>query len=115
MKKDLTTADAIGCVFALIWFPALLVAGYLLRGWALAYLWLWFVVPFFGLPAMGIAQAIGLAIVVGFLTKEHDTDSKCKAKEDDHGVWFIIFKTSVNVALPPLLAYLTGAIVRMWL
>lgn len=41
--------------------------GSLVRGWILSILWGWFIVPF-GAPALGIAWAIGIAIVVNFLT-----------------------------------------------
>jgi hypothetical protein len=44
----------------------------------LSWLWLWFVVPIFHLPALNIVQAIGISMVVGFLTMQMST-----AKEED--------------------------------
>lgn len=49
------------------------------RGLVLTVLWGWFVVPAFGLPALGLVDAIGLSLIVGFLTnpapkKGEDTD-----------------------------------------
>lgn len=41
--------------------------GMLTRGWALAKLWEWFAVPI-GAPALGLVEAIGLALLVAFLT-----------------------------------------------
>ena len=44
-------------VLALVWGAAW-------GGFTLSVLWGWFVVPLFGLPALSIAQAFGLALVV---------------------------------------------------
>lgn len=52
-------------------FVALVALSAVLNGWALAILWGWFMVPF-GLPALSIPTAIGVALVVSFLT--HQTD-----------------------------------------
>lgn len=46
---------------------------YMLNGWVLSILWKWFIVPF-GAPNISIPVAIGIAIVIGFLTKQ--TESK---------------------------------------
>ena len=37
-------------------------------GYTVMKLWLWFIVPAFGLPALTLANAIGLDILVSFLT-----------------------------------------------
>ncbi len=37
-------------------------------GWVLMKLWAWFVVPLFRLPALTLLPAIGLSLVVSFLT-----------------------------------------------
>lgn len=45
-----------------------LVLGVLLGGWVLTVLWGWFIVPTFHLPWLGIVSAIGINLVVRFLT-----------------------------------------------
>lgn len=50
----------------------LLAISSLWRGYVLTVLWAWFVVPTFGPPALAIAPAIGLAMVVSFLTHQSD-------------------------------------------
>ena len=40
------------------------------EGFVLMKLWGWFIVPTFGLPALTIAVAIGLALTVSFLTHQ---------------------------------------------
>jgi len=51
----------------------------LYRGFVLSLCWVWFVVPF-GTPAISIAHAMGISLVVGFLTsksgKKPDTDDE---------------------------------------
>lgn len=39
------------------------------RGYVLTMMWAWFVMPL-GVRALGVAQAIGLAMIVGFLTHQ---------------------------------------------
>jgi hypothetical protein len=39
-----------------------------LRGYVLTWLWLWFAVPVFGLPQLSIVQAIGVSVIISFLT-----------------------------------------------
>ena len=39
----------------------------ILNGWVLSILWGWFIVPHFGLPALSIPVAIGIALVVSML------------------------------------------------
>jgi hypothetical protein len=42
------------------------------RGYVLTVLWAWFAVPTFGLPALHLAPAIGLSLLVSFLTHQVD-------------------------------------------
>jgi len=42
-----------------------------LNGWVLSILWGWFIVGLFGLPVLTIAPAIGVGLVVTFLTHQH--------------------------------------------
>ena len=43
--------------------PALLVYGYVL-----SHLWVWFIVPQFGLPALSLASAVGVSLVTGYMS-----------------------------------------------
>ncbi len=47
-------------------------------GYALSVLWGWFIVPIFSLPVLSIPAAIGLALIVNYLTqdwKQNESDS----------------------------------------
>ena len=70
------------------------VVGYLiavfLRGWALIWLWTWFLVPF-GLPQIGFWHACGISLTVAFLTYEYNKDSEDAKQEAIVGLFKSIF------------------------
>jgi hypothetical protein len=53
--------------FATVGVFLLCVLAVLVRGLCLSILWGWLIVPVFGLPALGIASAIGLTVFLNFL------------------------------------------------
>lgn len=60
----------VGCVVSILTL-LLIPVSYAINGWALSILWGWFILPLIeGAPTLGIAQAIGVAMVVGFLTHQ---------------------------------------------
>lgn len=86
-------------------FVFLFVAAYIVNGWALVHLWGWFLTPL-GLPAVDLPWAIGISIVVGFLTNS----SVPKENETIDGV-----KASLYLFLRPLLALLVGYVVKLFM
>ena len=76
-------------VLALVWGAAW-------GGFTLSVLWGWFVVPLFGLPALSIAQAFGLALVV---RSANGISSQSEKSKDDLST--AIMKLFL---LPPLLS-----------
>lgn len=91
-----------GCIAALIGLAVIPLA-VMWKGFVLAKLWGWFLVDKFGLPALTIAQAIGLAIVVGMF-------SYIRAKDDEDEVW----QPFVLAFLGPLVSLFAGWIVQHW-
>lgn len=87
----------------------LMVYGAMMNGWALSKLWSWFIVKTFGLPALTIPSAIGVAMVVTYLTQKLDD----KKSEDKY--WEVLVKGAVISTLKPLFALGFGAIVKLWL
>ena len=69
--------DSVGCILVLV---ACVVApfSYIVNGWVLAVLWRWFAVPL-GLPSLTVPYAIGVALIVGFLTHQQ---SSPRGKDD---------------------------------
>ncbi len=62
MTRPTPTADS--ALGQLLTFVAVVVVGVVLRAYVLARLWAWFVVPTFGLPALRLSVAAGLAGMV---------------------------------------------------
>ncbi len=100
-------------IVALFAVLGLVVAGVLLaalsavvNGWVLSILWGWFMVPTFGLPALSIPAAIGVALVVHYLTSEFN-DAK-----DPERKWYVPL---IYALTKPLCALLVGAIVHSFL
>jgi hypothetical protein len=91
-------------VFAVAGVVALMIVASMLRGWALSTLWAWFAVPIFGLPPLGIAQAIGISLTLGMITHQY---VPTKEKDTAGPILFSL--------LMPLLAVGIGWIVRRWL
>jgi len=99
---------AMGCLVLLVsigYMPF----GYVLNGWVLSILWRWYIAPL-GLPAITIPSAIGVSLVVGFLTvrgssKDHTDDRSSEDKLRD------CFTNLAAAIVHPLLVLLIGWIV----
>lgn len=82
----------------------------ILRGYALSKLWLWFIASTFGAAPLGIAQSIGLALVVSFMTHQFNSSEDNKKSTDE--------KMVRNVAitlLSPAMALIIGWIVKSFI
>ena len=85
----------------------LIAVGCIWNGYVLTFLWGWFVVPTFGMPALQLAPAIGLAVVVGYLTHQYMPKvTKEGSSLDQMGRAFM------HMALKPAMALLVGWIVK---
>ena len=80
------------------------------RGYVLSKLWLWFIVSTFGAAPLGIAQSIGLALVVSFLT--HQADSY---EDKEKSANAKIAQAVAITFLSPAMALLIGWIVKGFL
>jgi hypothetical protein len=80
------------------------------RGYAFSKLWLWFIVSTFGAAPLGIAQSIGLALVVSFLT--HQPDSY---EDKDKSATERMVAAAIIMFLRPAMALLVGWIVKGFL
>lgn len=54
----------LGCIGLL----AIVIVGSVFSGWVLSVMWEWFIVPTFDAPSLSIPVAIGLAMIVTFMT-----------------------------------------------
>jgi len=90
-------------------FVALIVFSVLINGYALSVLWGWFFVPILGLPSITISGAIGIALIVHYLThQEQQYDKKRELSEVMmEGFFKALFKAGF--------ALLMGWIVSAWM
>lgn len=54
----------------------MLILSFVWSGLVLKVLWGWFFVPIFGLPNLNIPQALGIALVVSYLTHRYNEDNR---------------------------------------
>lgn len=95
---------AAGCVTIIL----VGVVGVVYGGWVVSVLWSWFVVPLFAVPALSVAQAIGLSIVIAVFThqvQESETD----------GLWDAIGKSIGAALVTPTMYLAMGWIVQSFL
>jgi len=71
-------------------FFVTIIGGILASAFVLSSLWEWFIVPTFGLNPLRIVEAIGLTVVVRFLTYKK---SDFKTEEEEKDFWVLVVKT----------------------
>lgn len=86
----------------------LLVFGPVAYGYALSVMWAWFVVPTFGLPALSIPLAVGLAMTVRMVTNQSETS---RNDGDEHPV----AKAIAYGLLAPMFGLFLGWIVTLFI
>jgi hypothetical protein len=90
-------------VLAAIFFGgAAIVLEALWSGFVLSVMWKWFIAGAFGLPQIGVAQAIGVSLVVGMLTHQRPRGDG----DDDFG------EAIAYGLLAPLVVLVAGWIVK---
>ena len=83
---------------------ALVIPQIIINGLVFRQLWTWFIVPPFDLPALGLAQAIGVMAVLRFLTPNIATAEEKQT-----------FSTLIMWLLGPFVALFAGWIVTFFL
>lgn len=79
-------------------------------GYVLTVLWGWFIVPVFELPALTIPHAIGLAMVVTYLTYQADfktEETRSEMKQFATACAYVFIKPAIALGI--------GWIVQFWM
>lgn len=84
-----------------------IVLGMLINGIVLSFLWQWFLVPL-GLPALGLVHAMGVGLIVRYLTYQ---TVNCKKEDDEKQVWVQL----VGSLVYPLFILLFGFVVHLFM
>jgi len=98
--KQLISTGCLLVIISLLLTPVL----HIWSGFVLQKLWLWFVVPLFDVPPLSIVQAIGVSIVVGFLTQRPAPYQERELKEAVKSITYLL----VCGILDPLVALSIG-------
>jgi len=85
--------------------------GVVIRGWALSTLWAWFLVPI-GLPAIGIATALGISVIIGLFTVHLNHDKIKVDKSSNSDVLTIILTKAIG---GPLMSVFLGWIITLFM
>lgn len=102
----------LGCLGLIFYAASLFAISALMNGWALVKLWEWFIIPVFeSAPSFSMVQAIGISMVVSFLTKANVTSSDNK----DEGLSEKIITAYVTVIFTPVLAVFFGYIITLFM
>lgn len=94
---------------ALLYLLVLLPLGVLWSGFALSNLWAWFVVSTFGVPPLSIPAAIGLSLIISYLTRQKTSIDKSKETIE------LIIESVMWMAFRPAAALGIGWIVLQWI
>jgi len=98
-------------LLAILGLVTLMVLGALLNGWALNLLWGWFLVPTLGLPDISIVEAIGISLVISFLTSNPTSSSSSSDDEDWSAIWGKVLGQTVG---GPIFAVAVGWILHFF-
>ena len=105
MRKTTNTTDAVGCLLLLLSLPF----GALWSGFVLSILWGWFIVPTFEIRPLGVLPAIGVSMVVGYLTKQE------AATKDERGTTERVAYLFGHMFIYPLFALVFGWILHSFM
>ena len=95
---------------AIVAVLASLIFGVIFGGYVFSILWAWFVVPVFGIPTLGVAQAIGLLSVVRLAAYQGIDAQEPKRDADEK-----IIRAVLLPFVLPAVFLLFGWIVKQWL
>jgi multisubunit Na+/H+ antiporter MnhB subunit len=86
---------------------ALLVPSVILRGFVFSYLWQWFVVPL-GAHSISISLAVGLALIVSYLTHQ-DQSGLARVKQDNP-----VGRAIGKMMFTPLFIWFIGWVIQLF-
>ena len=79
------------------------------NGYVLTILWDWFVVPFFGIDSLSIPSAIGIAMIVRYLTHQRE------AHDDKEKVMDKLGEAFIYAIIMPLFVLFAGWVVALFM
>ena len=90
--------------------PVVILVGAILKGFVLSVMWSWFMVPTFSLPEISTVQAIGIALVISYLTHQRVDCEKPKREYSE-----LIAGAVIDAILTPLFVLFIGWFVHLFM
>ena len=90
-------------------FIVTMVVSCLWSGYVLSVLWRWFMVPGLGLPSLSVGYAIGVAMVISYLTRQDIPEKEGESWQEK------LVRGVAVAALKPAIALLFGWTVTLFL
>lgn len=97
----------VGVIGVVAVLAAVVALSAIINGWVLTYLWHWFAVPIFGFHELTIVQAIGIGLIIGFMTHKA-VISKKDSRDTDWG-------GTIGNLLSPFFVLFFGYIVHLFM
>ena len=88
-----------------------IVYGQTLNGWTLCVLWEWFIVPTFGCVGLSIPAAIGISLVVSYLT----TTTKTQREKEQRPFGEMLLEGIITSTIKTVLALMFGYVVQYFM
>lgn len=104
-----------GCAEVMLFLlaiPAIVVVSALANGFVLTKLWSWFITPVFDLPALSLVPAIGLGLVVSFLTYQYTNSQSSK---NDKSLMEVTISATLTAIIRPAFILLFGWFVQLFM
>ena len=95
------------CIGLLTFAVTLTVFSALVNGWVLTMLWVWFITPIFSIRPLTIAEAIGIGLIISYLTY-HSTKPN---KSDSTDTAEIVINAVLQAIIPALTTLIFGWVV----
>jgi hypothetical protein len=109
----MTARAVLSRIFSVVF---LMIFASIFNGYVLSVLWGWFVVPTFGAPTLGVAPAIGIALVVGYMTHQmRDRIFRDEDKKEEPNFRQIMARGTAFAILKPSNALFFGWIVHLFM
>lgn len=99
-------SEAAGCLILVLALPFTIAV----RGWALASLWLWFVVPL-GVPNISTVHAYGLSVLISLFGSSFAKPESTQVKSRES----VIIGHLITAFATPMFAVGMGWIVKQWM
>lgn len=80
------------------------------HGYTISTLWLWFIVPLFNAPEIGILQAAAIMIFVNYFVAKPDKDTDVMSSKLSLSDYMT--RTLSNVVMKPVIALLAGWVLK---